>query len=343
LILSDAAVGRAAFTLGMAMKLARRRLLHFGFGAAALQVLTRSAMAQAYPSRPVHLISTFAVGGVNDLSARLIGQALSERLGQQFVVENRTGAGGNIGTELVVKAAPDGYTLLLTDISNAVNTTLYDNLSFNFLRDMVPVAAALLAPNILVVHPAFPVTTVPELIAYARANPGKVTMAGAGIGSMPHMCGELFKLLAGVNIVQVQYRGAGPALIDMLGGQTQVMFPNSVSSMEYIKAGKLRPLAVTAAARSEMLPDIPPLGELLPGYEASYWDGFAAPKNTPPQIVDKLNNEINGALADPRIKSRLGELGATAIPGSPADFRKLIADETQKWAKVVRAANLKAE
>jgi tripartite-type tricarboxylate transporter receptor subunit TctC len=325
------------------MKLPRRTFLHLAAGGAALSAVPRIARAQTYPSRPVHLISTFAVGGVNDLSARLIGQALAERLGQQFVVENRTGAGGNIGTEVVVKAAPDGYTLLLADISNAFNATLYDNLSFNFIRDMTPIASAIRAPSVLVVHPSFPARTVPDLIAYARANPGKVTMAGAGIGSLPHMAGELFKSMAGVNIVQVQYRGAGPALIDMLGGQTQVMIPTSVSSIEYVKAGKLRPLAVTTAVRSKVLPDVPSLAEFLPGYEASYWDGFAAPRNTPTQIVDKLNSEIRSALADPKIGSHLQELGATATPGSPSDFAKLIADETEKWGKVIRAANIKAE
>jgi tripartite-type tricarboxylate transporter receptor subunit TctC len=329
--------------MGANMKLPRRKFLHLAASAAVLSALSRLAWTQTYPTRPVHVISPFAPGGVNDLSARLIGQSLSGRLGQQFVIENRSGAGGNIGTETVVRAAPDGYTLLLADISNAFNATLYDNLNFNFIRDIAPVAGAVRAPNVMVVHPTFPAKTVPELIAYAKANPGKVTMAGAGIGSIPHIAGELFKSMAGVNIVQVQYRGAGPALIDMLGGQTQVMIPTSVSSIEYIRAGKLRPLAVTTTARSEILPDVPTLSEFLPGYEASYWDGLGVPRSTPVQIVDKLNNEINAALADLKIKAQLRDLGATAMTGSPSDFGKLIVDETEKWGKVIRAANIKAD
>jgi tripartite-type tricarboxylate transporter receptor subunit TctC len=325
------------------MKLHRRRFLKLAAGVAAAPTLPRLASALDYPTRPVHVISPFAAGGVNDLSARLIGQSLSGRLGQQFIIENRSGAGGNIGTEAVVRAAPDGYTLLLADISNAFNATLYDNLNFNFIRDIAPAAGAVRAPNVMVVHPAFPARTVPELIAYAKANPGKVTMAGAGIGSIPHIAGELFKSMAGVNIVQVQYRGAGPALIDMLGGQTQVMIPTSVSSIEYIRAGKLRPLAVTTGARSEVLPDVPTLSEFLPGYEASYWDGFGAPRSTPAQIVDTLNNEINAALADSKIKAQLRDLGATVMTGSPSDFGKLIAAETEKWGKVIRAAGIRAE
>jgi tripartite-type tricarboxylate transporter receptor subunit TctC len=325
------------------VKLPRRKFLHLAACAAALPAVSRIAWARTYPSRPIHLISPFAVGGVNDLSARLMGQALSQRVGQQFVIENRTGAGGNIGTEVVVKAVPDGYTLLLVEISNAFNATLYDNLNFNFIRDITPIASIIRAPNVMVVHPSLPAKTVPEFITYAKANPGKINMAAAGIGSFPHICGELFKMMAGVNIVQVQYRGAGPALIDMLGGQTQVMFPSSVSSIEYIRAGKLRPLAVTTATRSEVLPDIPPLSEFLVDYEASYWNGFGAPKSTPAPIVNKLNGEINAALADPKIKAQFADLGATVLVGSPSDFGKLIADETEKWGKVIKFAGIKAE
>jgi tripartite-type tricarboxylate transporter receptor subunit TctC len=325
------------------MNLARRRFLHLAMGTAALPALSRIARAQTYPARAVHLIVGYAAGGPNDTTARLTGQWLSERFGQPFVIENRTGAGGNIGTEVVVRAAPDGYTLLLASSSNAVNTTLYDKLSFDFMRDTVPVAGLVRVPNIMVVNPSVPAKTVPEFIAYAKANPGKINMATAGNGSTTHVSGELFKQLAGVNLVAVAYRGGGPALVDLLGGQMQVMFEPAISVIENIKAGKLRALAVTTASRSELLPDVPTVGEFVPGYEASQWYGISAPKNTPPEIVATLNKEVNTILADPRLKTRLADLGSIPTPMTPAEFGKLVADETEKWGKVVKAGNIKAE
>jgi tripartite-type tricarboxylate transporter receptor subunit TctC len=325
------------------MNVARRRFLHLAMGTAALPALSRIARAQTYPARAVHLIVGYAAGGPNDTTARLTGQWLSERFGQPFVIENRTGAGGNIGTEVVVRAPPDGYTLLLASSSNAVNTTLYDKLSFDFMRDTVPVAGLVRVPNIMVVNPSVPAKTVPEFIAYAKANPGKINMATAGNGSTTHVSGELFKQLAGVNLVAVAYRGGGPALVDLLGGQMQVMFEPAISVIENIKAGKLRALAVTTAARSELLPDVPTVGEFVPGYEASQWYGISAPKNTPPEIVATLNKEVNAILADPRLKARLADLGSIPTPMTPAEFGKLVADETEKWGKVVKAGNIKAE
>jgi tripartite-type tricarboxylate transporter receptor subunit TctC len=325
------------------MNLARRRFLHLAMGTAALPALSRIARAQTYPARAVHLIVGYAAGGPNDTTARLAGQWLSERFGQPFVIENRTGAGGNIGTEVVVRAPPDGYTLLLASSSNAVNTTLYDKLSFDFMRDTVPVAGLVRVPNIMVVNPSVPAKTVPEFIAYAKANPGKINMATAGNGSTTHVSGELFKQLAGVNLVAVAYRGGGPALVDLLGGQMQVMFEPAISVIENIKAGKLRALAVTTASRSELLPDVPTVGEFVPGYEASQWYGISAPKNTPPEIVATLNKEVNTILADPRLKARLADLGSIPTPMTPAEFGKLVADETEKWGKVVKAGNIKAE
>jgi tripartite-type tricarboxylate transporter receptor subunit TctC len=325
------------------MNLARRRFLHLAMGTAALPALSRIATAQTYPARAVHLIVGYAAGGPNDTTARLAGQWLSERFGQPFVIENRTGAGGNIGTEVVVRAPPDGYTLLLASSSNAVNTTLYDKLSFDFMRDTVPVAGLVRVPNIMVVNPSVPAKTVPEFIAYAKANPGKINMATAGNGSTTHVSGELFKQLAGVNLVAVAYRGGGPALVDLLGGQMQVMFEPAISVIENIKAGKLRALAVTTAARSELLPDVPTVGEFVPGYEASQWYGISAPKNTPPEIVAVLNKEVNAILADARLKARLADLGSIPTPMTPAEFGKLVADETEKWGKVVKAGNIKAE
>jgi tripartite-type tricarboxylate transporter receptor subunit TctC len=325
------------------MKLARRRFLHLAAGAAAFPAVSRIARAQTYPTRPVHLIVGYAAGGPNDTTARLIGQWLSERLSQQFIVENRTGAGGNIGTEVVVRSPADGYTLLLVSSSNAVNATLYDKLSYNFIRDIAPVAGLVSVPNVMVVNPSVPAKTVPEFIAYAKANPGKLNMATSGNGSTTHISGELFKEMAGVDLIAVAYRGGGPALIDLLGGQMQVMFEPSISVIEHIRAGKLRALAVTTATRSELLPDTPTVGEFVPGYEASQWYGIGAPKDTPADVIAKLNNEINAALADPRMKARLADLGSVPTPMTPAEFARLVADETEKWGKVVRAGNIKAE
>jgi tripartite-type tricarboxylate transporter receptor subunit TctC len=302
------------------------------------------AAAQAYPQRPVRLIVPFASGGASDILARLIGQWLSERMGQPFVIELRPGAGGNVGTEAVVNAPPDGHTLLMVNAApSAINATLYDKLSFNFLRDIAPVGGVVRTPLVLQVNPGFAPKTVPELIAYAKARPGMINMASAGNGTPPHVAGELFKMMAGIDIVHVPYRGGGPALVDLLGGQVQMMFGVITSSVEYIRAGKLRALAVSTAMRAEALPDLPTVGDFLPGYEASDWYGICAPKGTPAEIVGRLNAEINAGLADPRLKARLAELGGTPLPGSPAAFGKLIADETEKWGKVVRTAHMKPE
>jgi tripartite-type tricarboxylate transporter receptor subunit TctC len=325
------------------MKLPRRNFLHLAAGAAALPAVSRFAWAQNYPARPVRIIVGFPAGGGADIVARLIGQWLSERLGRQFVIENRPGALTNIATEAVVRAPADGYTLLLVTAANAVNATLYEKLNFNFIRDIAPVASIAREPFAIEVHPSVPVKTVPEFGAYAKANPGKINMASGGIGSGNHIAGELFKMMTGVNLVHVPYRGAGPALVDLLGGQMQIMFASMSSSIEYVRAGKLRALAVTSAKRSEALPELPTVGEFVPGYEASGWSGIGAPRNTPVELVDKLNTEINAALADPKIKARLAEWGATALPGSPADFGKLIAEETEKWGKVVKFAGVKAD
>jgi tripartite-type tricarboxylate transporter receptor subunit TctC len=325
------------------MKLARRNFLHLAVGTAALPAVSRIALAQTYPSRPVRIIVGLAAGGGADITARLIGQWLSDRLGQQFIVENRPGAGNNIATEAVVRAPADGYTLLLVGSFNAVNATLYDKLNFNFIRDIAPVAGIVVVPYVMVVNPSVPAATVPEFIAYAKSNPGKISMASAGKGTTPHLAGELFKMMAGVDMVHVPYRGGGPALIDLLGGQVQIYFASTVSSIEYIRAGRLRALAVTTATRSEALPDLPTVGEFVPGYETIGWFGVGVPKNTPTEIVDKLNNEVNAALVDPKMKARLADLGGVALPGSPAEFGKLIADETEKWSKVIRAGNIKAQ
>jgi tripartite-type tricarboxylate transporter receptor subunit TctC len=321
----------------------RRQFLHFAVGAAALPAVSRNASGQAYPSRPVHLILSTTPGGPADVVARIMGQWLSERLGQPFVIENRPGAGSNIGTEAVVRAPADGYTLLLVAAGNASNATLYDKLNFNFIRDIAAVASLIRGPFVMVVNPSFPAKTIPEFIAYAEANPGKINFASGGTGYAAHLSGELFKMMTGVNMVHVPYRGQAPAMTDLLGGQVQVMFDSVVSSLSHIRAGKLRPLAVTTSTRSEVLPDIPTVGDFLPGYEASIWFGVGAPRNTPSEIVDRLNREINAGLADPTIKARLAEQGGTVLPGSPADFGRLIADETEKWGKVIRAANIKAE
>jgi tripartite-type tricarboxylate transporter receptor subunit TctC len=323
------------------MEVSRRGLLTAAVGAASL--LHARAQAQTYPGRPVHVICGFAAGGGVDITARLIGQWLSDRLGQTFVIEDRPGAGGNIGTEAVVNAAPDGYTLLLATVPNAVNATLYEKLNFDFIRDIAPVGGIIRVPQVVLVHPSVPAKTIPELISYAKANPGKVNMASAGNGSAPHMAGELFNVLAGVNMVHVPYRGQGPALTDLLGGQVQVLFATTPGTTDYIKTGKLRGLAVTTAARAEVLPELPVVADFVPGYEASQWYGIGAPKNTPVAIVERLNKEINAALADPGMRARLADLGGEPLAGTPADFRKLIAAETEKWGKVVRAANLKPE
>jgi tripartite-type tricarboxylate transporter receptor subunit TctC len=325
------------------MKLPRRNFLHLAVSAAGLPAVSRIARAQAYPSRPVRIVVGFAAGGAGDITARLIGQWLSERFGQQFIVENRQGAGGNIGAEAVVRAPPDGYTLLLAAAPNAINATLYGNLNFNFIRDIAPVASFASGASVMVVNPSVPARTVPEFIAYAKANPGKISMASQGVGGTGHVSGELFKMMTGVNLVHVPYRGAGPALIDLLGGQVQVMFPATVSSIEYIRAGRLRALAVTAATRSDALPDVPTVGEFVPGYEASNWYGIGVPTGTPAEIIGKLNKEINAGLTDAKMKARLADLGETPFPGSPADFGKFIADETEKWGKVVKFAGIKPE
>jgi tripartite-type tricarboxylate transporter receptor subunit TctC len=325
------------------MKLPRRTFLHLAAGAAALPAMSHIARAQAYPSRPVRWILSAPPGGALDIVARLMGQWLSERLGQPFVIENRTGGGGNIATEAVVRAPPDGYTLLMVTMVHAVNATLYDRLNFNFIRDIAPVAPISREPNVMVVNPSVPTKTVSEFIAYAKANPGKINMASSGNGTSPHMGGELFKAMTGVDVVHVPYRGGAPALTDLIGRQVQVMFAFISSSIEYIRAGKLRALAVTTTTRSPALPDVPVVGDFVPGYEASSWIGLGVPKNTPTEIVDKLNREINAGIADPKIRARLADLGSTVFPGSPADFGKHIADETEKWGKVIRAANLKPD
>jgi tripartite-type tricarboxylate transporter receptor subunit TctC len=325
------------------MKLPRRSFLHLAAGAAALPAVSRMAWAQAYPTRPVRIIVGFAAGNGPDILARLLGPWLSERLGEPFVIENRPGAGTNTGTETVVKSPPDGYTLLMVTPANTINATLYDNLNFNFIRDIAPIASISRDPNIMLVNPSVPVKTVPEFIAYAKAHPGQLTMASAGNGSSSHMSGELFKMMAGVDMVHVPYRGGSPALTDLLGGQVQVMFPTTTTSSAYIKVGTLRPLAVTTAMRSKALPDIPTVGEFVPGYEASSVYGLGAPKNTPFEIVDKLNTEINAALADPKMKARIADAGGTVLPGAPAQFGKLIAEETEKWAKVVKFSGAKPD
>jgi tripartite-type tricarboxylate transporter receptor subunit TctC len=324
------------------MNLPRRRFLHLAFGAAALPAVSRTARAQAYPARPVRVIVPFTPAGTTDIAARLMGQWLSERLGQQFVIENRPGASTTIGTEAVVRASPDGYTLLLITTASAINTTLF-KLNYNFLRDIVPIAGIFRVPNVMVVHPSVPAKTVPEFIAYAKANPGKINVESPGTGTSSHMAGELFKLMTGVNMVHIQYRGNGPALIDLLAGQVQVGFDTMPASIEYIRAGKLRALAVCTVTRSDALPDLPTVAEFVPGYESSGYFGFGAPAKTPAEIVDKLNQEINAGLADPKLKAQLADLGGIILGGSPGDFRTLVAEETEKWAKVIRAANIKAE
>jgi tripartite-type tricarboxylate transporter receptor subunit TctC len=325
------------------MKLPRRQFLHLAAGAAALPAFSRVAVAQTYPTRPVKLVVGFAPGGGNDIVARLIAQWLSERLGQPFVVENRPGAGTNIATEAVVRAQPDGYTLLFVAPSSAINATLYEKLSFNFIRDIAPVASLIRLPNVMEVNLSVPVKTVPEFIAYAKADRSKINMASPGVGTSVHLSGELFKMMTGVDMLHVPYRGTAPALTDLLGGQVQVMFGTMTGSIEYIRTGTLRALAVTTATRAEALPDVPTVAEFVPGYEASTWYGIGAPKNTPTETIDKLNKEINAGLADSKMKAQLTDLGGTALAGSAAEFARIIADETEKWAKVVKFAGIKPQ
>jgi len=325
------------------MALSRRRVLELATGAFAFAGIWRSARAQTYPTRPVRIIVGFPAGGPSDITARLIAQWLSEHLGQEFVVENRPGAASNIATEAALRAPPDGYTLLLVTSTNAVNATFYENLNFNFMSDIAPVAGIIRVPFVMEINPSIPAKTVPEFIAYAKANPGKINMASGGIGTSVHIAGELFKMMAGVNLVHVPYRGSAPALTDMISGQVHVMFDILTSSIQHIRSNALRALAVTSERRSEALPDLPTVGDFLPGYEATAWYGIAAPKYTPSEIVDKLNNEVNTGLADPKIKARFAELASAVIPGSPADFGRLVGDEIQKWAKVVKFSGAKPE
>jgi tripartite-type tricarboxylate transporter receptor subunit TctC len=325
------------------MKLPRRRFLRLAGAAIALPAVSRVASAQAYPTRPVRMIIGYPPGGSADITARLIGQWLSERLGQPVVIESRPGGGTNIATEAVVRAAPDGYTLLLVAPANAINASLYDKLNYNFLRDIAPVAGLIRFPNVMEVNPSVPVKTVPEFIAYAKANPGKLNMASSGNGSTIHMSGELFKMMTGISMVHVPYRGGALALTDMLAGQVQVMFDNVPTSAEHVKSGKLRGLAVTSTTRSEVLPDLPTVADFVPGYESSAWYGLGVPKGTPAEIIEKLNKETNAILADPKAKARFTELGASLLPGSPADFGKLLVDETEKWGKVVKFSGAKPD
>jgi len=325
------------------MKLPRRQFLHLAAMAGALPALTRAAAALDYPTRPVRIIVGFAPGSTTDILARLIGQWLSMQLGQSFVIDNRPGAGGNVGTEAVVNAAADGYTLLMVAPANTINMSLYDKLNFNFMHDMAPVAGVVRVPNVLEVNPSLPVNTVPEFIAYAKSHPGTLSFASAGVGTTSHMAGELFDVMAGVDLVPVHYRGDGPAMIDLIGGQVQVGFATMVASIAYIRAGKLRPLAVTTTARSPILPDLPTVGDFVPGYEASSAFGIAAPRDTPAAIVAMLNKATNAGLADPTITARLADLGGMALTGSAADYGKFLADDVEKWRKVIRAANIKPE
>jgi tripartite-type tricarboxylate transporter receptor subunit TctC len=325
------------------MKLRRRAFLRLAAGAAALPIVPHAARAQSYPTRPVRLVAGFPDGGVVDMFARLMGQLLSDRLGQPFVIENRAGAGGNLAVEAVVKGPPDGYTLLMIASNNAWNATLYDNLSFNFIRDIAPVASIYSGSGVLVVHPSFPAKSVAELITYAKAHPGKINMASGGVGSAQHVYGELFKIMADVEMLHVPYRGGGPALTDLLAGQVQLMFDTLATSIGHIRAGTLRPLAVTASKRVEVLPDLPPVADFVPGYEGTGWQGIGVRRGTPAEIIDKLNREINAGLADPQVKARIADLGATVFTSSPAEFGKYIADYTEKWARVIKSAGAKLE
>jgi tripartite-type tricarboxylate transporter receptor subunit TctC len=325
------------------MELPRRQFLHLAAGAVALPAVSRIARAQAYPARPVRIIVPFPPGGATDILARLIGQRLAGRLGQPFIVENRPGAGTNIGTEVAARSQADGYTLLLVVPPSAINATLYDKLNFNFIRDITPVAGIIRSPFVMAINPSFPAKTVPELIAYAKANPAKINMASAGIGSGPHVAGELFKMMAGVNMVHVSYRGDAFALTDLIGGQVQLYFSTLSGSIQYIRTNQLRALAVTTATRSDALPNTPTVADFVPGFEASFWAGVGAPRNTPAEIIDRLNNEINASLADPKMRAQLADLGSVPLMGSPADFGKLIVEETEKWGKVVKFAGMTPE
>jgi tripartite-type tricarboxylate transporter receptor subunit TctC len=325
------------------MKIPRRRFLHLTAGAAALPAVSRLAWAQTYPTRPVRIIVGFPPGGALDIFARLIGQWLSERLGQQFIVENRPGASGNIGTEAVVRARADGYTLLMINASHTINATLFENLNYDFARDIVPITTVVRQPLVMVVNPSVPAKTVTEFIDYAKSNPGKIIMASPGIGTSNHVASEQFKMMTGLDLLNVPYRGAGPAMIDLLSGQMQVMFATMASSIEYVRAGKLRALAITTAARSDARPDIPPLADFVPGYESSDWYGVGAPKGTPSEVIDMLSKEINAALTNPVMRARFTDQGGTVFPTSPAEFGKFIAGDTEKWGKVIRAANIKVQ
>jgi len=325
------------------MKLARRKVLHLAAGAVALPAVSRVATAQTYPTRPVRLIVGYPAGGITDLYARLIGQWLSERLGQSFVIENRPGASGAIAVDSVIRAAADGYTLLVTNVNDPYSEYLYQNLRFNYIRDILPVASIAFAPLVMEVNPSFPAMTVREFVAYAKANPGKINFASPGVGTTNHLCGELFKMATSINWFHVPYRGDAPALTDLLAGQVQVYFGILPASIEHVRAGRMRALAVTTATSLDVLPDVPTVGEFLPGFEAIAWSGVGAPKNTPTGIIDKLNRDINAALADPKMKARIADLGAVVLPGSSADFAKLIATDTEKWVKVIRVANIKVE
>ena len=323
------------------MNISRRKFLHLAAGSGALPVLSRSAWAQTYPSRPVHIIVPYAAAGPNDIVARVVCQWMSEHLGQPFVIENRPGAGTNIGTEMVVHSPPDGYTVLVVSSSHAINATLYEKLNFSFIRDVAPVASIMRVPNVMLVNPAFPARSVREFIDYGKANPGKLNFASSGIGASNHMSGELFKFMTGLDMMHVPYRSSGPALTDLISGQVQVMFDAMASAVEHIRAGRLRALGVTTATKADALPEAPVIADVVPGYEVSNWFGFGMPRNTPADVVMTFNKAVNEAIADPKLKARLAELGGILMPGSPADFGKLIAEETEKWGKVIRSANIK--
>ncbi len=325
------------------MSIHRRRFLRLAAAAASLPAAPHVARAQSYPSRPVRWFIGFTAGGTTDIIARVVAQSLTERLGQPFIIETRPGAGTNIATELVVRSPPDGYTLIFASGPNAINATLYTKLNFNYIRDIAPVASIVRVPNVMVVHPSVPARSVPEFIAYAKANPGKINMASSGVGSTPHLSGELFKMLAGVDLQHVPYRGAAPAMVDLLSGQVQLYFVTTPVSIEYIRSGRLRGLALSTATRSDALPDLPTVGEFVPGYEASAWYGIGAPRETPADVIQKLNSEVNAVLAEPKVKARFDDLGGVILSGSPADFGRLVAEETEKWGKVVKFAGLKAE